>query len=62
VEIYIHALVALPPAEEQPVPRGQEVGWDPEPVSSRWRKEKSLPLPKSKPGQLSILSSWFGMF
>jgi hypothetical protein len=26
VEIYIHALVALPPAEEQPVPRGQEVG------------------------------------
>jgi len=28
---------ALPPGEETPVPIGQEPGWDPEPVWTRWR-------------------------
>jgi len=31
------------------LPSGKEVGWNPEPVLTRWRKKKSLPLPEVEP-------------
>jgi hypothetical protein len=38
----IHAPAALTPGKEPAVLTGWEVGWDPEPVRTLWRKGKSL--------------------
>jgi len=45
----LHASAALPPEKKPPVPVGQEVGWLPESVWTRWRREKSLSLPRIEP-------------
>jgi len=39
-----HARAALPPEKEPLVPTGQEAGWAPEPVWTRWLREK-FPAP-----------------
>jgi len=39
-----HVPAALAPGKELPVPTGQEPGWDPEPVLTRWHREK-FPAP-----------------
>jgi len=44
----IHPPAALPPGKELPPPPvsiGEDVGWTPEPVSTRWRGKTSLSLP-----------------
>jgi hypothetical protein len=38
----LHALAALPPVKDRPVPTGQEAGWAPNPVWSLWRREQTL--------------------
>jgi hypothetical protein len=44
----LHAIAALPPGKESPVPIGYEAERAPEPVWTRWQKEKSLPLTSIK--------------
>jgi hypothetical protein len=39
----LHAPAALPPGKGPPVPIGQEVGWTPETVWTRWGKFLTLP-------------------
>jgi hypothetical protein len=41
----LHAQATLFPVKEPPVPIGQEAGWAPEPVWTRWRREK-FPHPR----------------
>jgi hypothetical protein len=50
----LHAPAALRPAKQTPVPIGQEAEWAPDPVYTRWRREKN-PYPKreSNPGDLA---------
>jgi len=38
--VQVHASDALPPGKEPPVAIEWEVGWAPEPVWTRWRREK----------------------
>jgi hypothetical protein len=40
----LHALAALPPGKEPPVPIGYEVGWTPEPVWTAWNRVISKKL------------------
>jgi len=40
----LHAMAALFPSKEQPIPIEQELGWVPEPVWTRWRRE-NIPDP-----------------
>jgi hypothetical protein len=40
----LHAPAALLPEEEPPVPIGYEAGWAPEPIWTRWWREK-FPAP-----------------
>jgi hypothetical protein len=40
----LHAPAALPPGKEPSVPIGWEAGRTPEPVWTRWRREKFLAL------------------
>jgi hypothetical protein len=39
----LHPLPTSPPEKEPPVPIVYEAGWAPEPVTTLWRREKSLP-------------------
>jgi hypothetical protein len=43
----LHALTALPPGKERPVPIGEEVGWASEPVWTIWRREFWREIQKS---------------
>jgi len=40
----LHSTAALPSEKEPSVPVGYEAEWDPEPVWTRWRREK-FPIP-----------------
>jgi hypothetical protein len=40
----LHTSAALPPEKEPLVPIGKEVGWNPEPVWTRCRREKFLAI------------------
>jgi hypothetical protein len=42
LKVYLHASTALPMAQESSEPVG-EAGWAPEPVWTRWRREKNIP-------------------
>jgi hypothetical protein len=44
VSSQLHAPAALPPGTELPVPIEYEAGWAPEPVWTRWWREK-FPVP-----------------
>jgi len=47
---------ALIPEKQPPIPIGQEAGWAPEPVWTRWRKEKySLIDPAGEYAQTALV-------
>jgi hypothetical protein len=52
----LHALAALPPRKEPPVPILYEVGWTPEPVWTTLRREYSLPYRDSHSDSSAVQS------
>jgi len=52
----LHALSALLPRNESPTATEREAGWDPEPVSTRWWREKSPSLQGIKPRSSSLVT------
>jgi len=48
-----YAPEALPPRKETPMPLGEEAGWTPETVWTRWRRKKILALPGIEPQSYS---------
>jgi len=47
----IYDPTALTPGKETPVQIGRKAGWAPEPVWTRWRRERNLcPCRESSPG------------
>jgi hypothetical protein len=59
VSSQLHALAALPPEKEPPVPIGQDVGWALEPGRMLWRRGRSLtPAEDRIPAVHSIVSRY----
>jgi hypothetical protein len=56
----LHAPAALPAGKEPLVPIGQEAGWAPEPVWTRWWREKfPVPAETRTPDHPSLINLYY---